>query len=487
MHWNLLMIVLTITMLLNTISAIITVFHRPRTISTTLAWLLVLLLLPVFGFLLYAFLGRGLAQEKLFSISRIDHVGLTQTKKILSRDLQRDARLTPEDTTHKADGLIRYYDTLEDTPVTRHNRVKVVTEGHAKFEALFADIQQATSSIHVEYYAIFKDHIGQQLLDLLVQKAQSGCEVRVLYDPWGGSANKRWFHPLVAAGGRVLPFVTSREPIRKTRLNYHLHRKIVVIDGAIGWTGGFNVGDQYLGRSKKFGYWRDTHVRIEGTGALSLQERFTMDWNASVRNATELIDFQKKYFPDPVAIATGHSAVQIVSDGPDRNLDILKGGMLKMIMMAKKSIWIQTPYFVPDETIIDALGAAALSGIDVRVMIPPMPDHPFIYRATQYYANLMTPLGIKIYVYRKGFMHAKTVVVDDVVASVGSMNQDFRSYSLNFECNAVIYDRDICQQLTTIFEHDMTVSTLLTSKIIVQQSRWLRFKQYFSRLLSPIL
>ncbi|QFG47444.1 cardiolipin synthase [Lapidilactobacillus dextrinicus] len=476
-------------LVINTTGAIITVFHRPRSIPSTLAWLLVLVMLPGVGFLLYAFLGRGIAEENLFALSHQDHIGLAHLKKLILQDMKKLSQSKRDsNTTDDARGLIDYFDRSEDSPVTQHNKVRIFTDGKDKFKNLFMDIKIAQRFIHVEYYSFINDEIGNEFLNLLVRKAQQGVEVRLIYDPWGSAgANKKWFAPLTDAGGEVVPFITSRDLIRKTRLNYHLHRKVVIIDGKVGWTGGFNVGDQYLGRSKKFGYWRDTHIRIVGTSVLALQERFLMDWNASIERYDQRITFKNEYFPNPSKIAVGHTPIQIVSDGPDTEEDTLKGGMMKMLMTAKKSVWIQTPYLVPDEPMLSSLIIAARSGIDVRIMIPQMPDHPFIYRATQYYANLLTEAGIKIYVYENGFLHAKTTICDNEFCFIGSMNQDYRSYALNFECNAYIYDSKVSQELTDIFENDMKKSTLLTTEIIRSQSHWLHFKQYFSRLLSPIL
>ncbi|MCI1891866.1 cardiolipin synthase [Schleiferilactobacillus perolens] len=482
--------ILIILFIFNTVGAVVTVFHRPRNIASTLAWLLVLVLLPVLGFILYAFLGRGLAQEKIFDISHGEHIGLQHLKRMILTDDKTDPDNERSDhtTTHTARQLIRYFVNAEDAPLTKRNSVKIYTDGQDQIQAIFADIKAAKETVHVEYYAFFNDNIGNQFLSLLTEKAREGLEVRLIYDPWGSPhTSNRWFKPFRDAGGHVVPFITAQNVVAKTRLNYHLHRKIVVIDGKIGYTGGFNVGDQYVMPTPKFGYWRDTQIRLVGTAVLSLQERFVMDWNASVGKNEELITFQPKYFRHPDPDLGGHANIQTVSDGPDTTAQILKGGMMRMIMLAEKSVWIQTPYLIPDDSMIDTLMIAAASGVDVRIMIPDRPDHPFIYRATQYYANLLTMTGIKIYIYNKGFIHAKTAVMDNKVVTVGSMNQDIRSYALNFEANCFIYDSKVSQEFTDIFNADIADSTLLTKEIIAQQSRWLRFKQYFSRLLSPIL
>ncbi|AKP68000.1 cardiolipin synthase [Companilactobacillus ginsenosidimutans] len=485
-HW-LIWTIVTI-LVLNTVSALITVFHRPRNIVTTWAWILVLLLLPVVGFLIYAFFGRGIAQEKIFSIGNQEHVGLKQLNKIAADDRNNDRKSSRSDETYYARHVISFFNRTEETPLTRHNEIELFYDGKKKFERLFEDMKKAKETIHVEYYAFIKSEIGQEFLDILTEKAKQGLEVRLLYDPWGsGGQNKKWLKQLSDAGGQVLPFITSKNVIYKTRLNYHLHRKLTIIDGTAGWIGGFNVGDQYVGESKKFGYWRDSHIRVKGTATLLMQERFFQDWNASIDRKTKPLVFENKYFPADRFNENTNLPIQIVTDGPDSRQEILKDGFIDMIINAKKSIWIQTPYLIPDDPMFTALTIASRSGVDVRIMVPCMPDHPFIFRATQYYSNLLTQFGIKIYTYDKGFLHAKTSIIDDKICSVGSMNHDFRSYSLNFEANAFIYDSKIARKVRRSFEHDMEDSTLLTQDIIDHQGVWMHFKQRFSRLLSPIL
>ena len=477
-----------IILVVNTVSALITVFHRPRNIVTTWAWILVLVLLPIVGFLIYAFLGRGIAQEKIFNISKQEHYSLSQLKRMAIAAQKRPQNASRYDETRYADHIIRFFNETEEAPLTRHNEIELFFDGKEKFKSMFEDIKNAKETIHVEYYAFIKSNIGDEFLKLLTQKANEGLEVRLLYDPWGSGGTKpRYFKDFKAAGGEVLPFITSKNVIAKTRLNYHLHRKIVVIDGTTGWIGGFNVGDQYVNTTEKFGYWRDTHSRIFGAATLLLQERFFRDWNASLDRNAEPLAFLEKYFPSDKFDTTANLPIQIISDGPDNREEILKDGFIDMIVSAKKSVWIQSPYLVPDDAMFTALTIAARSGVDVRIMIPCMPDHPFIYRSNQYYANLLTTYGIKIYSYQKGFLHSKTSVFDGKICSVGSMNHDFRSYSLNFEANAFIYDAKVSHQIARAFERDMSDSLLLTPEIIKEQGAWLHFKQRFSRLLSPIL
>ncbi len=472
---------------INTILAFYVVFRRKRSVATAWAWLIILLIFPILGFILYGFFGRGLSQENLFAINKQNHIGLRNLQKMIPRFQKRAGK---SDTAHKAQVAIEYFNQNREAPLSKNNKIKLYTDGHEKFRDLMSDIKNAKETINIEYYSFYNDDIGNQILNLLVKKAQEGIKVHLIYDAWGSfGATSKWFDKLRKAGGKVLPFITSRNMILRYRINYHLHRKIVVIDGRIAWTGGFNVGDQYLGKKKKFGYWRDTHVRIIGSAALLLQERFVMDWNASITKISQVITFSEKLFPDlnEDEITENNVATQIVADGPDSELPYMRNGMMRLMLLARKRLWIQTPYLIPDDAMIATWQIIVKSGVDLRIMIPSKPDHPFIYRATQWYANQLTKMGIKIYIYDNGFLHAKTIVGDFDYAVVGSMNQDYRSYSLNFEDMAVFYDSNINNELAQIFEEDMQNSHLLTIEEIQNQSRYLRSLQSFSRLLSPIL
>lgn len=472
--------------IINTLFAIMTVFRKPRDIAATWAWLLVLILLPVIGFILYMFTGRGLSNKGIFKMRKKDYDGL---EKLLREEAYSADFLFENFDQYGQDTgeVMQFFSTIDQAPVVKRNEIKIFNDGHEKFASLFEDIRQAKKSVHVEYYTFYSDHIGTQFRDLLIEKAKEGVEVRVLYDAFGSrGTTKKWFKALTDAGGHVEAFITSRNALLRFRINYHDHRKIVVIDGKMGYTGGFNVGDQYLGESKKFGYWRDTHIRITGHGALSLQMRFLMDWNASV-DEKEHVTYEAKYFPLPDCANCGDTPLQVVSSGPDTQKEQIKLGYIKLISSAKERVWIQSPYLVPDESVISALKVAAASGIDVRMMIPCMPDHPFIYRATQFYANFLHHFGVRIFIYNNGFLHSKTMVVDNRWISIGSANQDIRSYSLNFEVNTFMYDPSVVEEYANQYLADMDYCTELTDEMIKKQGGWLRFKQHFSRLLSPIL
>lgn len=484
--WTIVRWVIVAIILINEIAAIYTVFREKRDIAATWAWLLVLTLIPVIGFIIYAFLGRKLPHRRL-------NLMKTQTQLRIQEaiDRQKQQFINMPKPRHTTTQIYRrtvmLFQSLDDSFLSQRNHVTIYTTGQKLFSQMFDEIAAAKKSIHIEFYTIYNDQIGNQLRTLLERKAAEGVEVRVLYDSWGSMGVRPSFYDgLRERGGHATQFLLTRNNLFDFRLNYRDHRKIVVLDGKIGYVGGFNIGDQYLGRSPKFGPWRDTHLRIVGGGVYGLQRRFIGDWNASVSQYSEKLTHYRQYFPE-IRVQHGTTALQVVSSGPESEQEKIKLGYLRLINAAQDHIWIQTPYLIPDDSVLDALRVAVHSGIDVRIMIPCKPDHPFVYRATQYYAYALANEGVTIYTYQRGFLHAKTMVIDGKMASVGSANMDFRSFKLNFEINAFIYDSDTTDQLEQIFVNDIRNSRVVTAAAFDQQSRWLHFKQRFSRLLSPIL
>lgn len=488
--WNVIKWLLITIVVINEIAALFTVFREKRDIAATWAWLLVLLLLPVVGFIIYAFLGRKLPQRRLERIKSQTQLKLKQAvdrQKVQFQNMPKPKHSTAQ----MYRRTVMLFQSLDNVFLTRHNNVKVYIDGDKLFQQLFADIEAAQKSINIEFYTIYNDQIGNELRTLLEQKAAEGVEIRVLYDSWGSmGVRSDFYNGLRKRGGYATPFLMTHSNFIDFRLNYRDHRKIVVIDGKIGYVGGFNIGDQYLGRVKKFGPWRDTHLRIIGGGVYSLQQRFIRDWNASVKHQESRIKHFRRFFPEiklDKSQLRNETSLQIVSSGPESPQENIKLGYLRLINAATDHIWIQTPYLIPDDSVIDALQVAAHSGVDVRIMVPCKPDHPFVYRATQYYARVLANHDITIYFYENGFLHAKTIMIDGRMASVGSANLDFRSFKLNFEINSFIYDRNMTDKLEQIFVNDIRSSRVITPEMFANQSRWLRFKQTFSRLLSPIL
>jgi cardiolipin synthase len=339
----------------------------------------------------------------------------------------------------------------------------------------------------VEYYIIKNDTLALKLIDILTRKALEGVEVRLLFDAMGGRyIPQHILDAFESAGGKIGEFFPSRFKMLNLRVNYRNHRKIVIIDGKIGFVGGFNVGNEYLGQNRKMGYWRDTHLKINGYAAYELQLRFLLDWRASSCEEFLIDDtILDRYFP--IIPQKNGAGIQIVSSGPDKINQQIKQGFLRMINTAEDYILIQSPYFVPDESILEALKIALLSWIDFLIMIPNKPDHIFIYWATLAYVGELIEYGARIYIYENGFLHAKTIVVDDSVCSVGSCNFDIRSFRLNFETNAFIYNRKVATQLKQIFVEDIKKCTYYNKELYHNRSRRIRIKESISRLFSPLL
>ena len=490
--WDIIRRIIEVLWLINIGFAIWTVFRSRRDIAATWAWLLVLSVFPVAGFILYMFVGRQLSHDDIFTIQEEQAKYQNTFLKKQHRLLEQHELLPQSNQKPRARMLANLNLNNDEALLTFDNHVEVFTDGHAKFEQLIDDINHAKKIVDVEYYTFYADHLGKRILDALVHAAKRGVKVRVLYDASGSRGTKpSFFEPLEKLGGQAQAFISSSSKwYTSPRLNYHLHRKLVIIDHQIGYIGGFNIGDQYLGRVKKFGPWRDTHLRIIGGGVYSLQQRFIRDWNASVKHQESRIKHFRRFFPEiklDKSQLRNETSLQIVSSGPESPQENIKLGYLRLINAATDHIWIQTPYLIPDDSVIDALQVAAHSGVDVRIMVPCKPDHPFVYRATQYYARVLANHDITIYFYENGFLHAKTIMIDGRMASVGSANLDFRSFKLNFEINSFIYDRNMTDKLEQIFVNDIRSSRVITPEMFANQSRWLRFKQTFSRLLSPIL
>lgn len=479
--------IITFLYVLNALIALVTILIKPRDVAAIWAWLLVLFALPGFGFILYLFFGRGLTDKKKFHLRQSDLRELENFQDFKGDTLEHyDPIIQNEDHQHFVD----FFSSLNQMPLTRKNAVTLLTDGQEKLTAVLKDIEAAKHSIHIEYYAFVTDNIGQQILKVLEKKAAEGVEVRLLYDAFGSHGTKiKDFKKLVENGGHVHTFITSQRALLRFRLNYHDHRKIIVVDGKIGYTGGFNIANQYVNHTKKFGYWRDTHIRIYGAAASLLQLRFLMDWNVSVPDQKK-VGYHLDYFFKAEKEGQDQlyqTSIQLVSSGPNNEREQIKLSFIKLISSAKKRVWIQTPYLVPDESVIAALKIAAASGIEVKIMIPNKPDHPFIYRATQYYARQLIKENVQILVYENGFLHAKTLIMDDEICIVGSANQDIRSYRLNFESSAIIYDPAFLQQLADQFVLDEQASNPMTTETVKEMSNWLLFKQQISRLFSPIL
>lgn len=477
--------ILTITLYaLNIIFALLVMFISRKSPSSTWAWLFVFFFLPIVGFFLYLLFGRNLQKKHFVRWQAIHQRESLEVYKEQQQNIHDRTYDFPNEITKKYAPLIQMNVDYNHAMLSSHNEVKMFADGNEKFTALIEDIMQAKESIHIQYYIFKLDDVGNRVFNALVQKAKEGVEVKLIYDDLG-SRKLRPHHLrlLTEAGGQAVAFFSSLFKILNPRVNFRNHRKLVIIDGKVGYIGGFNVGNEYIGLDKKFGFWRDTHLRIEGHSVYSMQAHFLFDWHQA-RNE-EFQSGDEKYFPSFELMNT--TPVQIVSSGPDSDFESIKNSYIRMILSAKRYVYIQSPYFVPDEAFLHAVQIAASSGVDVRVMTPENTDHPFIYGANSAYNGDLLEQGGRVFRYTKGFLHAKMLVIDDEVATVGTANIDVRSFSLNFEINALIYDADFAIQCRQLFEQDQQDSFEMTKELFEQRSSWTKVREAVSRLISPIL
>lgn len=470
---------------LNTVFALLIIYLNRRYPTTTLLWLAVLALIPIVGFFVFLLLGHTYFKNRRFlhkaeNDRRLKH---RATEQLVELEEVIRGMEGPKDMDYEPFlGMVRMLILQDDALLTKNNRVKVYNDGNEKFDDLFKDIEGAKEHIHIEYYIIRNDDLGRKLVTELAKKAREGVEVRLLKDGVGCKALPRdFFKELTDAGGEVVGFFERSLGVY-LRFNHRNHRKIAVIDGVTAYIGGFNIGVEYLGQGP-LGNWRDGAMRIKGHGAMLAQIRFMLDWGYETG---KLRDWDPKYFPEQEEFEGAY--VQIVSSGPDAVEEKIKHAYIKMINSAKESVYIQTPYFVPDRAVADALRIAALSGVDVRIMIPNKPDHAFIYWAG--YANVgwLMENGVRVFKYDDGFIHAKTIVVDGLVGSVGSANWDVRSFKLNFETQAFVYERDVADVMKRRYEDDIAKRcSELTREMYADRTAYIKMKETLALLFSDLL
>ena len=482
MEW--LRILFYVSVALNFLLLIMMIFLEKRQPENIIAWMTVLTFLPILGFIFYVIFGSGLSRRvrtmiKKKAISERDIINNIPGIKTLE-----NARV---DSVFENDRELMTLCYNQGAYPLPGNDIQIFTSGKAKIEALKKDLLEAKSSINIEYYIFANDKVGKEIMEILCQKAQEGLDVNLIFDSIGSrKAPRRFFRQLSKAGGHVGEFFPPFSHIRlmNWKLNYRNHRKIVVIDGKIGYTGGINIRDDHMGEDKKLSPWRDTHIRIEGAGVYGLQNIFLDDWRYCTRdNTPPAIYLHNGYFPSPEI--KGDAMVQVLSSGPDSQLPKIKETYIQMITNAKERVYIQTPYFIPDDTFFAALRVAVKSGVDVRIMVPRKPDKKTVYMATLSYLKEMAELGIKIYLY-DGFLHSKTLLVDDNKVSIGTCNTDNRSFSLNFENTVLIYSKEINDDCKAIFEEDEKHSQLVNINYF-QKKKWItKFLQAIMRLLSSL-
>jgi cardiolipin synthase len=459
--------------LITLIGVIIVVLLDNRDPAKTISWILVLVFLPYIGLILYFFFGQRFRKQKIVSKKSIQH--LENNPACLYEET--DPSQSPPECVHLIELLRKNNAHL----LFSGNEVRLLTNGKVKFEAFLDDIYHARKHIHLVYYIFYDDQIGKALQQLLIQKAEEGVEVRVIYDDFGSWRTRQsFFKEMKAAGVQVYPFMKVLLPFLSPKFNFRNHRKIAVIDGEIGYVGGMNVADRYL-TGGHYPHWRDTDIRVRGKGVYGLQTAFLIDWFFVSRQKLT----SKYYFPD-IKIY-GHCLLQTATSGPDTDWQGIYQAISSVITRAREYVYLQSPYFLPDENLLTALQVAALSGVDVRLMVPRKTDSLLAVKAMESHFQEVMDAGVKVYQYHTGFLHAKTLVADDLISSVGSTNLDYRSFDLNFEINEFIYDKEFALQMKAVFLKDLEQCEKLDPVQWAKRPRLSRWIESVCRLFEPLM
>ena len=455
------------------IGTIVVIILDNRNPVKTMAWILILMFLPIVGLVFYFFFGRS--QRRVRMIGKKSYSRLL--KKPMAEYLAQDSCTLPINYSR----LISLFRNTNQAFPFDGNRVEVYTLGLSMLQSLLRELGKATKHIHMEFYIFEDDAIGRLVRDVLMEKARAGVEVRVIYDDVGcWHVPNRFFEEMREAGIEVRSFLKVRFPLFTSKVNYRNHRKIVVIDGKVAFTGGMNIALRYM-KGFQWGIWRDTHIKIEGKAVYGLQTAFLTDWYVVDRTLIT----SSRYFPEMDSY--GNALMQIVTSDPVGEWRDIMQGLLIAISSSRKYFYIQTPYLLPTEPILMALKTAALAGVDIRIMIPERADTRLTHLASLSYLDDMMCAGVKIYLYQKGFLHSKLIVSDDTLSTVGSTNMDFRSFEHNFEVNAFMYDRTSALILKEIFLKDQKDAFLLQRKQWIKRPWYQKVQESTIRLLAPLL
>lgn len=456
------------------------IFLENRHPTQTITWLVVLGSFPLVGFFFYLLFGRNYRKERMY---RKKYFLDKQT--FLNVEGENDPRSEEKLSLmgeHQA-RLFSLAQKLGNSPISFDTSTKVLTNGEETFRHILEQLNRARHHIHMEYYIVRDDGIGQEIKDILIEKAAQGVKVRFLYDAVGSwKLSKKYISELKSAGIETICFGPVKLPFLNNKFNFRNHRKIIVIDGMIGFVGGLNIGDEYLGRNQTYGFWRDTHLMLRGEAVRSLQLIFLQDWYYMTNHS-----FLTAEYLSPQIDEKNHGGVQLIAGGPDNEWSVIKNIFFSMITSAKESVWIASPYFIPDEDIFSAIKVAALSGIDVRLLVPNRPDKRIVFHASRSYFPELLEAGVKVYEYQRGFMHSKIVIVDHELASIGTSNMDMRSFHLNFEVNAFLFRTKSTQKLVAEYINDLEYAKELELTSFNKRHIGLRLIESTARLLSPLL
>lgn len=459
-----------------TILSIITIIlSENRNPVKSLAWVTVLLLLPAVGLVLYIFFGR--------SIKNIHMISRRNRRKLKKMSNLKNIEFTSSSLSSESIQQIKLTRSLNGSKFYNRNNIKIYTNGTSKFNDLKKDLIEAKEYINIQYYIFNDDKIGTEIKNILIKKAYEGIKVRIIYDHVGSFSTKsKFFKEMKDAGIKAHPFFKVSFPPFGTRINWRNHRKLCIIDGRIGYLGGMNIADRYI-TGGKFSSWRDTHIKVTGSIISALQYSFTIDWNfmgqALLKEESSSIKIDNN--------SLENIGMQLLTSGPTDQWSNIALVFLKAISNAKRSILIQTPYFLPTESLLKALQSAALSNVKVRIMIPRHSDSNILRYASYSYINECLKSGIKFYLYDAGMLHCKTIIIDNEFSTIGSTNFDFRSFEHNFECNLFIYSQDVNTKMREIYAEDLKHSTQINRKKWQKRPIGQKILESITRLLSPIL
>jgi len=454
------------------ISIVISLLLHGAKPSKTLSWLLAVFTIPLGGILLYLLLGRNRRKNKLLKIKKNAFFNLPRPTTIHMASLEGRYRK-----------LMMLVYRNSHFPPTTHNRLQLLKDGKSTFEAIFNALENARTQIHLQYYIFEEGELANRLVSLFRKKIAEGVKVRMIYDGIGSfSLSKSFIKRLTAIGVEVYPFLPFKFGRFLSSLNYRNHRKIIVVDGVIAFTGGINISDKYLKGDMALGNWHDMHLRMEGPSANHLDYVFAMDWFLVSQKAIQPIVAMES-----VVTNTSDTLVQIVSGGPDDDFPALEQTYFTIINKAKDYLYITNPYVIPGQAIMQALQTAALSGVDVRLMVSENADNKIVSWSVRSYFEVLLKSGIKIYLFPDGFLHSKIMVSDDLISTIGTANLDDRSFEQNYEVNAIAYDKHFAKLLKQDFLTDSNVSRMLSYTEYLERHWSEKLKEGFGKVFSPLL
>jgi cardiolipin synthase len=453
-----------------------------KTTAKTLAYLMLIIFLPIIGVLIYFIFGVNYRKNKFYTFKIQHNENVFQSMQEYISQVNQQVIQSHGDKLFQYETLINFLFNAIHSPVMGGNEVEVLQNGENKLKKVVEVLGRAKHHIHVEYYIFDMDETGFAIADILIRKAKEGVKVRFLYDALGSSGiRKDFIRRMEAAGVEISPVNRIRFRLLANRINYRDHRKIIIVDGYEAFTGGINISDRYINNGKHKTYWRDTHLYLRGEGIFYLQYMFLSNWMFSRH---EQVPLDREYFYS--GPATGEKIIQTVGSGPDTRPAIMQS-TVSSIYAARKRLYIATPYFIPGESVLNAIKQAALAGLDVRLMVPAKSDSIFVNAAAFSYYYELLRAGVRVYLYQNGFLHAKTVVIDNNLSMVGSANMDIRSHEVNFEVNVLVYDRDINEQLYQAFISDLEDCEEIDREKWGDRNKWKVFFEHLARLLSPLL